>query len=228
LLHTRTGSTHPILNRKVHSVLDHIDSTMKAMRSIINNLRPTVLDLGLNAAMEWQVKEFQRRTGIVCELSMPEEELILDDERATALFRILQESLNNILRHAKATGAQIELYNDNGKLYMKVADNGVGMFPDCRRKANSFGLVGIKERVSSLGGELVIENGSDKGTRLTVCLPMKGNATETQQDVDLIADVLSSFGKLAPSDETLKIPPKATVTARRRKEARAGKVDGLA
>jgi signal transduction histidine kinase len=228
LLHTRTGSTHPILNRKVHAVLDHIDSTMKAMRSIINNLRPTVLDLGLNAAMEWQVKEFQRRTGILCELAMPVEELILDDERATALFRILQESLNNILRHAKATCAQIELINDDGRLYMKVADNGVGMFPSCRRKANSFGLVGIKERVSSLGGELLIENGPDKGTTLMVSIPMEGGGMEAQQDADLIADVLSNLGKLAPGEETLNMTSKASVSARRRKEARIGKVDGLA
>jgi signal transduction histidine kinase len=228
MLHTRTGATHPILHRKVHSVLDHIDTTMKAMRSIINNLRPTVLDLGLNAAMEWQIKEFQRRTGIICELMMPDEELILDDERATALFRILQESLNNILRHAKATCAEIELYNDEGKLYMRVADNGVGMFPDCRRKANSFGLVGIKERVSSLGGDLIIENGPDQGTTLKVSIPMRGNRVETQQEAGLIADVLSSIGKITPNEEVLKVPPKATVGVRRRKEARIGKVGGPA
>ncbi|MEN3365510.1 MAG: hypothetical protein V7606_2784 [Burkholderiales bacterium] len=228
LLHTRTGTTHPILNRKVHAVLDHIDSTMKAMRLIINNLRPTVLDLGLNAAMEWQVKEFQRRTGIICELLMPEEELILDDERATALFRILQESLNNILRHAQASCAQIELYSDNGILSMKVADNGVGMFPGCRRKANSFGLVGIKERVSSLGGELIIENGPDKGTTVRVSIPMEGTSAESQEDAELLADVLSSLGKLTTSDEKPKMPAKATVTIRKRKETRIGKVDGLA
>ncbi|MDB5772152.1 MAG: response regulator [Burkholderia sp.] len=228
LLHTRTGTTHPILNKKVHAVLDHIDSTMKAMRLIINNLRPTVLDLGLNAAMEWQVKEFQRRTGIICELLMPEEELILDDERATALFRILQESLNNILRHAQASCAQIELYSDNGILSMKVADNGVGMFPGCRRKANSFGLVGIKERVSSLGGELIIENGPDKGTTVRVSIPMEGTSAESQEDAELLADVLSSLGKLTTSDERPKMPAKATVTIRKRKETRIGKVDGLA
>lgn len=110
MLHARTGNTHPKLNKKVHAVLEHIDSTMKAMRAIINNLRPTVLDLGLNAAIEWQVKEFQRRTGIACELVMPEAEVVVDDNRATALFRILQESLNNVFRHARATRAKIELH----------------------------------------------------------------------------------------------------------------------
>jgi signal transduction histidine kinase len=171
MLHARTGATHPKLNKKVHAVLDHIDSTMKAMRAIINNLRPTVLDLGLNAAIEWQVKEFQRRTGIACELQMPEQELEMDDGRATALFRVLQESLNNVFRHARATRARIEVYSKDGRLVMKVADNGVGIFPGCRRKANSFGLVGIKERISTLGGDLFIETAQDAGTTLTVSIP---------------------------------------------------------
>jgi len=172
MLHARTGGTHPKLNKKVHAVLDHIDSTMKAMRAIINNLRPTVLDLGLNAAIEWQVKEFQRRTGIVCELAMPQVELALDDSRASALFRILQESLNNVFRHARATEAKIELYCTDERLFMKVADNGVGIFPGCRRKANSFGLVGIKERISTLGGELKIDTAQNAGTALTVSMPL--------------------------------------------------------
>jgi len=172
MLHARTGSTHPKLNKKVHAVLEHIDSTMKAMRAIINNLRPTVLDLGLNAAIEWQVKEFQRRTGIACELVMPDAEVVVDDNRATALFRVLQESLNNVFRHARATRTKIELNNTGDRLLMTVSDNGVGIFPGCRRKANSFGLVGIKERISTLGGELVIETAPESGTALTISVPV--------------------------------------------------------
>ena len=172
MLHARTGTTHPKLNRKVHAVLEHIDSTMKAMRAIINNLRPTVLDLGLNAAIEWQVKEFQRRTGIACELVMPEAEVVVDDNRATALFRVLQESLNNVFRHARATRAKIELHMTGERLLMTVSDNGVGIFPGCRRKANSFGLVGIKERISTLGGELTIATAPESGTELTISVPL--------------------------------------------------------
>jgi len=175
MLHARTGSTHPKLNKKVHAVLEHIDSTMKAMRAIINNLRPTVLDLGLNAAIEWQVKEFQRRTGIACELVMPDVELTVDDDRATALFRILQESLNNVFRHARATKTKIELRTLGDKLMMTVADNGVGIFPGCRRKANSFGLVGIKERISTLGGELRIDTAPDSGTALMISVPLQSD-----------------------------------------------------
>jgi signal transduction histidine kinase len=227
LLHTRTGSTHPILNRKVHSVLDHIDTTMKAMRLIINNLRPTVLDLGINAAFEWQVKDFQRRTGIICELLMPEDELILDDERATALFRILQESLNNILRHAKATGARIELVTDESSLTMKVADNGVGMFPSCRRKANSFGLVGIKERVSTLGGELRIENGPEKGTTIMVSIPIDGSRAEPHKDGVPGIEASPALGKLVPGDPALKMPPKSALPARRKKEPPGTKAGGV-
>lgn len=172
ILHARTGATHPKLNKKVHAVLEHIDSTMKAMRAIINNLRPTVLDLGLSAAIEWQVKEFQRRTGIACELVMADKELVVDDNRATALFRILQESLNNVFRHARATRARIEVSRSDGRLYMSVSDNGVGIFPGCRRKANSFGLVGIKERISTLGGDFKIDTGERIGTSLTVSIPL--------------------------------------------------------
>lgn len=181
ILHARTGAAHPKLNKKVHAVLEHIDTTMKAMRAIINNLRPTVLDLGLSAAIEWQVKEFQRRTGIACELVMVDKDMEVDDNRATALFRILQESLNNVFRHARATRARIEVNRDDDRLSMTVADNGVGIFPGCRRKANSFGLVGIKERISTLGGDFKIETGEDIGTSLTVSIPLVPDQDGLQQ-----------------------------------------------
>ncbi len=224
MLHARTGATHPKLNGKVHAVLDHIDSTMKAMRAIINNLRPTVLDLGLNAAIEWQVKEFQRRTGITCELLMPEAELVMDDNRATALFRILQESLNNVFRHARASRTKIELYLTGERLFMKVADNGVGIFPDCRRKANSFGLVGIKERISTLGGELRIDTAQDAGTALTVSIPldaahaMSGAINGIPVPID--RRVPDSPRKIAPAK-------RAIASSKRKKEPQDDKLDEL-
>ncbi|WP_168798547.1 MULTISPECIES: PAS domain S-box protein [Oxalobacteraceae] len=171
MLHTRTGTAHPKLNERVKTALGHIDATIKAVRAAINNLRPTVLDLGLNAAIEWQVQDFQRRSGIACELNT-DDDISVDDTRATALFRILQESLNNVIRHAQASQVGIDLYRENNKLIMKIADNGIGIYPDCRRKANSFGLVGIQERINALGGELVIDTDRNKGTTLIVSLPM--------------------------------------------------------
>jgi signal transduction histidine kinase len=189
------------------------------MRAIINNLRPTVLDLGLNAAIEWQVKEFQRRTGIACELVMPEAEVIIDDSRATALFRILQESLNNVFRHARATRAKIELNKSGERLLMMVADNGVGIFPGCRRKANSFGLVGIKERISTLGGELSIDTAPDSGTALTISVPLPaidGNGVLKSIDAESSTPVLMDR---RASDAIKKgaVAPKRPVTPRRGK-----------
>lgn len=220
MLHARTAATHPKLNKKVHSVLDHIDATMKAMRAIINNLRPTVLDLGLNAAIEWQVKEFQRRTSIACELNMPDHEIVVDDNRATALFRILQESLNNVFRHARATKARIEVQEKDDKLFMTVADNGVGIFPGCRRKANSFGLVGIKERISTLGGELSIDTGQDAGTSLTVSIPIDradgsvdGAGSGAPEGLPVLVERRASGGGLK-----LLNPGKRSTPARRKKD----------
>jgi PAS domain S-box-containing protein len=171
MLHARTGKSHPKLNERVSIALNHIDATMKAVRAAINNLRPTVLDLGLNAAIEWQVADFQRRSGIFCELVM-EEDVTLDDDRATALFRILQESLNNVIRHAQATRVRVDVFADKDRIVMTIADNGIGLYPECRRKANSFGLVGIQERINALGGELEIDTDRQKGTMLIVSLPL--------------------------------------------------------
>jgi len=171
MLHTRTGNAHPKLNDRVRIALGHIDATMKAVRAAINNLRPTVLDLGLSAAIEWQVQDFERRSGITCALTM-EDDVTLDDNRATALFRILQESLNNVIRHAQASHVRIDLYKQANKLFLEITDNGIGIYPDCRRKTNSFGLVGIEERINALGGELNVNSDKNTGTSLSVWLPL--------------------------------------------------------
>lgn len=179
ILQARTGDSHPLLNEKVGNALQHIDTTIKAVRSIINNLRPSVLDLGLYAAIEWQVAEFERRTGIDCEVHAHEakDDIQLDDQRATALFRILQESLTNVARHSQASLVHIELFRKNNSFFMKIADNGIGIFPGCRRKPNSFGLMGIGERISMLGGEFTVDSVPGKGTVLTIEIPLETMVT---------------------------------------------------
>lgn len=175
-LQVRTANRHPALNQRVGSALAQIDRTIKSVRSIVNNLRPPVLDLGLHAAIEWQVREFRRRNSIACELSGDGKDFdaALDEQRALAIFRVLQESLANIVRHAHASRVSIELRRDAGILFMKIGDNGVGMDVHRARKANSFGLVGIRERISYLQGELTIDSTPGHGTTLTVSIPLFG------------------------------------------------------
>ncbi|OWW22453.1 CHASE domain-containing protein [Noviherbaspirillum denitrificans] len=172
MLDARTGRSHPRLNEKVREALHHIDATVKTIRTIINNLRPAVLDLGLNAAIEWQVAEFRRRSGIACELHVSEQEIVVDDMRATSLFRILQESLTNVIRHSKATRVVIELYQDDNRVVMKITDNGIGIYPETRQSSNSFGLVGVEERIHALDGEFIITSAPGKGTTLTIYIPL--------------------------------------------------------
>jgi PAS domain S-box-containing protein len=175
MLHARTALSHPSLHKRASSTLQVIDACMKSVRGIINNLRPSTLDIGLQAAIEWQVKEFERRFGIQCNLSFDTEnfDFNLEENVATGLFRILQESLTNVSRHANASQVNIKLMREKNKLYMQVIDNGVGIRPGCRRKANSFGLIGIQERISQMNGDMTIKNvRQETGTILTIAIPL--------------------------------------------------------
>jgi signal transduction histidine kinase len=173
MLASRTMGRHPRLHARAHATLMQIDATIKSVRQIINDLRPNVLDLGLSAAVEWQVAEFIRRTGIACELIDEPKEVPLNDHVATAFFRILQESLSNIVRHANATRVRVELKMNGNRLSMTVADNGIGLPRSARGKSGSFGLVGIEERISILGGTFTIESGDGEGTRVCVSVPLQ-------------------------------------------------------
>ena len=175
-LQTR-ASRHPALNERVGLALEQLDRTIKSVRSVINNLRPAVLDLGLYAAVEWQIKDFRHRSGIACELVGDDNgfDVGLDEHRALAVFRILQESLTNIARHARATCARIELRRDAAALFMKVSDDGIGMDTGSARQVDSFGLVGIRERISALQGVLAIDSAPGRGTALAVSIPLAGD-----------------------------------------------------
>jgi signal transduction histidine kinase len=127
--------------------------------------------LGLSAAIEWQVDEFVKASGLPCELSMPEDDVALDRETSTAIFRILQESLTNIVRHAKASRVSVQLSNDERTTTLRVTDNGVGIPAQAMTRGTSFGLLGMKERALMLGGSLDLVSGSGGGTTLTVRLP---------------------------------------------------------
>jgi signal transduction histidine kinase len=175
LLASRTNKRHPRLHTRARWMLEQIDATIKSVRQIINDLRPHVLDLGLTAAVDWQITEFQRRTGLACELVAHNHDLHVSDRCATTLFRILQESLTNVSRHARATKVQVELAADPESISMTVSDNGIGLTKAGGQKPGSFGLVGIEERVRILGGKCLITSVPNAGTTVHVSLPAADN-----------------------------------------------------
>jgi len=174
MLTSRTKGSHEHLHKRSRATLMQIDTTIKSVRQIINDLRPTVLDLGLSAAVEWQLNQFERRTGIQAELIDEHGDISLPDHCATAFFRILQESLTNIVRHARATKVVVELRLNGGWLSLTVRDNGCGLPPGGRNKHGSFGLVGIEERILILGGTCAVFSEPDGGTTVMVSAPVAG------------------------------------------------------
>lgn len=172
MLASRTQQRHPRLHARARATLGQIDATIKSVRQIINDLRPTVLDLGVNAAVEWQAAQFRARTGIACEVSESHGDISVSDQCATALFRILQESLSNISQHANASRVQIKLEKDHGNVSLTVSDNGVGAGADGRNKHGSFGLVGIEERIKLLGGTFLIDSSPGAGMSVQVSVPL--------------------------------------------------------
>jgi len=147
-----------------------VDGTVAATRRISADLRPLILDdLGLAAAAEWLVQNFTQRTGVRCELVIAAG-LELGEPNATSFFRVLQESLTNIARHARATQVEVTLDREGEHVTLTVRDNGVGFDMDAPRRAGAFGLRGVRERATLLGGEVTIESAPGKGTRVELRL----------------------------------------------------------
>jgi PAS domain S-box-containing protein len=157
---------------KIRSMIEQIDTTIASVQRLVTELRPAVLDdLGLVAAIEWQCQDFQKRTGIPCTCVTSADDIAMERERATAIFRICQEALTNTVRHAKATAVTIKLESRSESLRLVVADNGVGI-PDTKvSNRQSLGLLGMRERVALFGGEITIQGNPGEGTTVTACLP---------------------------------------------------------
>jgi PAS domain S-box-containing protein len=154
------------------SVLKLLDEVIQSVRRIATELRPVVLDeLGLVAAVEWASEEFQARTGIKCRISLPDADIAIDPECATALFRIFQETLTNVARHANATRVNVRLTKEDGNLTLQVHDNGKGISEEQLSAASSLGILGMRERASLLGGELTITGAPGKGTTAIARIP---------------------------------------------------------
>lgn len=162
----------PVLSRLATS-LKLVDATIQSVREIATTLRPSVLDqLGLEAAIEWQAQEFRHRTGIACATSISPDHISVDAQQSTALFRILQEVLTNVVRHAHATEVDIRLEETREHVMMQVTDNGKGITAVEQSGLQAFGLLGMRLRAQQQGGTFDIHGTSGRGTTVTVRIPL--------------------------------------------------------
>jgi PAS domain S-box-containing protein len=172
LLSNKLNKDQEPLKEKINSVLDLIDSSVESVQKIATKLRPGILDeLGLNAAIEWQSEEFEKLTNIFVSLVLPKDELNLDADKTTALFRIFQEALTNVARHSGATKVSVTLMKHHTNIYLEIKDNGKGITNDQIKDFKSLGIHGMKERAIVFGGDVIIEGISGKGTLVKVQIP---------------------------------------------------------
>ncbi len=164
---------------KTRAMSDIISTTIQKVREISQKLRPSILDnLGFTAAISWQAGEFEKNSGIRCDVNIESDDIVLEDERSSALFRIFQEALTNIFRHSKASRVYIELSKDAQNVYLTIEDNGIGISDEKIQGSNSFGLLGIRERVLFLNGEVSIKGVKGEGTRISVRVPLQKSKGE--------------------------------------------------
>ncbi len=162
-----------VLSRLKESI-QLVNNGVKAVRAICSGLRPGVLDdIGLAAAIEWQAGEFATRNDIQCLVSVPPVDLHLDGDRATATFRIFQECMTNVIRHAQAKSVRVALVQEEENILMVVEDDGIGFSESCLSNTlGSLGLLGMKERAQFCGGDVQISSSPGNGTTVTVRVPV--------------------------------------------------------
>ena len=170
------------LRKRTAAMKQLIDATVSSVRRIATDLRPVMLDnLGLVPTLEWLGAQFAERTGIRVDLDIPDENLGVSGDAATAIFRIVQEALTNVARHSGADEAGVAVRRQGGNVVVRIRDNGRGFFEADTRKARSFGLLGMRERATVLGGELKISSPAEKGTQIEAVIPAFGTAGTGQR-----------------------------------------------
>lgn len=170
LMRMQFARDNPHMLTQLQNLMALSDQTIQVVRHVATRLRPNVLDMGLTPALEWLRDDFIRQYRCPCLLHAPEPEVLLNDEYATAAFRVVQESLTNIARHAQATQVVISLENRDGMVVLSVRDNGNG-FDAQTCKPNAFGLMSMKERGRMLGGEVTIDSQPGVGTLVRLTFP---------------------------------------------------------
>jgi signal transduction histidine kinase len=163
----------PALGKRVQSMDKLIETAMDATISMSRALRPSMLDHGVFPAVEWQAHEFEERTGTVCRVACNDEEAALDIEQSTALYRVFQEALTNVAKHARATRVDAELFISASTVTFEVRDDGDGLADGALDKHASFGIRGMMERVRSLGGWLDISGRPGEGATVMISIPRR-------------------------------------------------------
>jgi len=162
-----------VLFKKSKSMLALVDATIQTIQNIISELRPGILDvLGLFAAIEWQAAELNKMSGITCDLSLPSEDVLVEAEISTNIFRIIQELFTNIVRYSQATNVSVQIEIKKDRLFLNVIDNGIGIRPQDISSPVSFGIIGVRERVYAMKGEMHIAGTSGMGTSVTIEVPV--------------------------------------------------------
>lgn len=168
-----TASMAPELQHQAQDLASLVDHAIATTRRLITDLHPAILDdLGLWAAIAWLAEDLQRHTGIACRVDCRCEHLSLDPERALTLFRLVQEGLSNVVRHAQASEVEITCREEAGQLFLAIRDNGIGLARNAVHKSTSYGIRGMFERVGCWGGALRFDSAPGEGATLWVRLPL--------------------------------------------------------
>ena len=169
LLKKKLSTQAPTLEKNAAMLLGLVDQTIPAVKELIHDLRPPILDdFGLQETISWQGKEFERRTGIHCDLDLNLMNPEIDSARTTAMFRIFQETLNNVVRHARARNVKVNLEDEANMLTLRVEDDGIGINSKHLLDGNSLGILGMRERAKVWGGQVNFQSESQKGTTVVV------------------------------------------------------------
>lgn len=168
----------PLLLEKLEEMRTLAEGTISVVRHIASDLRPSALDLGLAPAIEWLTQDLESHSDICCRLEFENEEISMNDTQATAVFRVVQESLTNVARHASASEVVISLKNSNGQLQLQIRDDGCGFDPAAVTQSRGFGLFGMRERTLGLGGKLQINSAPGRGTTVSIEFPFPMRALE--------------------------------------------------
>jgi PAS domain S-box-containing protein len=182
MLRISFGGHNPEFTQRIQNMKDAVDRTIQIVRNVTTALRPAALDLGLVAALEWLVEDVNRRSRVTAVLRTKEPDMALHDSSATALFRVVQESLTNVLKHAEATRVEVTLQVEDDVVLLEVSDNGAGFDADHPAAATAFGIMGMRERALILGGKAEIRSTIGVGTRVMVWLPFHPAAQTPEKE----------------------------------------------